>query len=186
MRKVDNGENMDFIMRQMPETLTFEIFNVIEPAHSVPSREELQNICDDAVKRSKPRALPKANIKSPHDPNTAKEHEQGTEQEDNRIQPVSGDVEEIAHASVCSIHENARLCAILRDHPDCRAALINSGKEMTPAALDAKLRWDYFWATVVEKFLMTSRIALERQSYLDSLMVFKLKIVLPATVPGIV
>ena len=154
-------------MRQMPEKLTFEIFNVIEPGHSVPSREDLQNICDDAVKRSKPRALPKANSKSSHDPNTAKEHEQGTAQEENRTQPVSGDVEEIAHASVFSIHEYARLCVILRDHPDCRGALINSGKEMTPAALDAKLRRDYFWTIVVETFLMTSRIALECQSYLD-------------------
>ena len=103
------------------------------------------------MQRSKPRALPKANSKSLHDPNKAKEHEQGTDQRENRNQPVSGDVEEIAHASVFSIDEYARLCVILCDHPDCREALINSGKEMTPAALDAKLRRDYFWTTTVEK-----------------------------------
>ena len=90
MRKVENGENVDCITRQMPETLTFEIFNVIEPGHSVPSREELKKICDDAVKRSKPRALPKAGSKSPHDPNTAKEHEQGTDQEETEFNLYKG------------------------------------------------------------------------------------------------
>ena len=50
-----------------------------------------------------------------------------------------------------SLHEYARLCVTLRDHEACRVALINSGKEMSAAALDAKLRRDYFWVDVVEK-----------------------------------
>lgn len=55
--------------------------------------------------------------------------------------------------SLFTLDGYARLIFILRDHPECRDAVINSGKEMSAASLESKLRRDYFWSTVIEKVL---------------------------------
>lgn len=69
----------------------------------------------------------------------------------NESQDMIVENEETAIIDPFSLNEYALLCVTLRDHEACRLALINCGKEMSAAALDAKLRRDYFWVNVVQK-----------------------------------
>lgn len=120
---------------------------------SLPSTEELRKVCDAAENRSKLKKLSDVRGKQYHKtrPKRGNENHLDTDGEEDEIQATVEDVGEVSQSSAFYIHEYAQLCALLRDHPDCRAASINPGKIFL-ARLDAKLPRDHLCTTVMETF----------------------------------